>query len=489
MADITNNAEDLDKGEKSSGKGTQKLTTRIKNKFLKNKFVRTMYKGIGSSKVKNAIPPPQSSQDVYYQMQAEMLRKQEKAKNKVFNFGAHKRAAKIVLPFLVLIVIIIVVAYPYISHSPVVANVNSYMQIHYGSTYGKIGSLFSSLWNSVVSGFAFIENPFASQIPPPTITNATPTFTSFLALTVPSNQYLTLTGTSETQSFEYSVKDTSNVPLGSGTPNNVLVNMSCGNTYSKQATTVCEDLINTFEQPPATSQSFPPVVENVGLIKEIFPTQQITNSTLVQFKCPSSPITFPTGGSLLLNFTVFNYSTASIMPLEFVSQSFDSQLISSSPLIPSQPSISFTAAGPVQVKLSTDALEPILTKLGAVPISLSIGNSGTGGYHLNSLSLFISTALSSSNPATNPSNGLWTCQVSSGMQRQNFVFPSGYWNCTISNPALLQSSSNFFFTLPALQTLNGLHFDTIPVLAYANYNYIQQLNIPFVVQNQTTACG
>jgi hypothetical protein len=144
-----------------------------------------MYKGIGSSKVKNAIPPPQSSQDVYYQMQAEMLRKQEKAKNKVFNFGAHKRAAKIVLPFLVLIVIIFVVAYSYISHSPAVASVNSYMQIHYGSAYGKISSLFSSLWNSIVGGFAFIENPFASQIPPPTITNATPTFTSFLALTVP----------------------------------------------------------------------------------------------------------------------------------------------------------------------------------------------------------------------------------------------------------------------------------------------------------------
>lgn len=432
------------------------------------------------------IPSPNSAQDLYYKMQIEMLKKEAKKKNKVIQ-DWHTRSLKIAIPILIFIIVFFFVSYHYIVTSPSFSTANTYLLLHF-PVLGTIGHLIASIPSSISSGLNFISNPLASTTPPSQVVNVTSTFTSFLGLSAPTGQTLTLTGTSETQSFSYFVTDNANVPVGSSTSNNVLENISCGGT-STQATSVCDALLSDFDTPPATSQSSPPIVTGFPLTANELPTQSLSYSFTATFKCPSSPIKFPTYGSFLLGLTTFNYTAGSILPLEYASQSVAAQLTSAShPLIPSLPSVVFVTAGPIQLKLSTNLPEPILTKADQVPINVQINNIGTGSYSLNAVSLFISTNLSQSNPDELTANSMWSCSVSSGLTRQNFVFPAGYWNCTIS-PRFLSSGSSFLFTLPAMQTLNGLHFNTIPVLGYVNYNYASKLSLPFVVQNETTVCG
>jgi hypothetical protein len=50
MADIINNAEDLDKGEKSSGKGTQKRLMRIKINFLRTSLCAPCIRALEAAK-------------------------------------------------------------------------------------------------------------------------------------------------------------------------------------------------------------------------------------------------------------------------------------------------------------------------------------------------------------------------------------------------------------------------------------------------------
>ncbi|MCL4406717.1 hypothetical protein M1139_01305 [Candidatus Parvarchaeota archaeon] len=448
---------------------------------------RPLSKVVGTSKMPSSeIPAAKTPEDLYYKMQIEEMKKAAKKKNKIIQ-NVSKRSLKIAIPIIIVILVVFFLAYGYIVTSPTVSTANTYLLLHF-PVLGTVWHLIASIPASISSGISFISNPLASTTPPSQVVNVTSTFTSFLGLSAPTGQTLTLTGASETQSFSYFVTNNANVPVGSSTSNNVLENISCGGT-STQATSVCDALLSNFNTPPATSQSSPPIVTDFPLTTNELPTQSLSYSFTATFKCPSSSIKFPTYGSFLLGLTTFNYTAGSILPLEYASQSVAAQLTSAShPLIPSLPSVVFVTAGPIQLKLSTNLPEPILTKADQVPINVQINNIGTGSYSLNAVSLFISTNLSNSNPDELTANSMWSCSVSSGLTRQNFVFPSGYWNCTIS-PRFLSSGSSFLFTLPAMQTLNGLHFNTIPVLGYVNYNYASKLSLPFVVQNETTACG
>ena len=356
-----------------------------------------------------------------------------------------------------------------------------YFNTYYGASFKPVTGLISSIENSLLTGIEVIQNPYniGGTAPPPTI-NTTQTFKQFLVLTAVPNQVITMTNNPQLSTILYSIKDNANVPLGSGTPNNVLVSLSCGSTVSQQSAKVCQDMLSNFTSPVHASS--PPVITNLPLISEILPSETIDNSTSFYLNCPLAKTTFPTGATVLGNFTIKNYTAATILPIEFVSYNFNQKLLQASqPVLPSVPSVNFVTPGPIQVELSVPVQQPISTQVESVPINVKINDIGTGSPNISTLVLFVSKQFYPSNPT----NGQWTCTNSFPFNRGGFQFPgSGYWACTLP-ASQLKGTTSFIFSLPHVATLGGLHFNTMSVIAGVVYNYNELLNIPFIIDNET----
>ena len=382
-------------------------------------------------------------------------------------------------PFIIIIGLVVIYFIFYAS-----SNVGiSYTELTYGSIFSKVGSLLSSGAGGIYTFITVdLMNPnLALTQPQVTSTNSTPTFSSFLTFSYPSNQKVALTTNPQQGLVFYSVYNSGNVPLGPDTSNNLLVNISCGNTFSSGATQYCKDLLTSFTS-PAQKSSSPPEITNSVLIGNLAPGETKENATTFNLSCPTSKLTFPLSMSLLANFLITNYTAAVILPVEFMSSSFQNQLIASSQaFIPSEPSFNFYSAGPVQIKVYTEVSQPIPTKINSLPLGVTISNHGSYPYSINNISLYISKSFYPSNP----SNSYWSCVSAKAMIRLGFQFPgSGYWDCYINSASTLNSGNVFYFDLKPVESLNGMHFNTMTVVGYVNYNYDENLNMPVVVSNQ-----
>ncbi|MCL5420835.1 MAG: C2H2-type zinc finger protein [Candidatus Parvarchaeota archaeon] len=413
------------------------------------------------------------------------LEQEKKERRRLFNPDNAVRGVKkhslIVAPFLI-ILIILVVYFVFFASSNVGI---SYTEVTYGSLFSKIGGLISSGFSSISTFIADIQNPnlLVTQ-PQVTAVNSTPTFSSFLTFTYQSNQQVALTTNPQEGTIFYSVYNNGNVPLGPDTANNLLVNISCGSTVSPGAAQYCRDLLTKFVTPAQTGSS-PPRVSNANLINVLAPGETKENLTYFDLSCQpaSGKLTFPLSMSFLASFLIKNYTAAVISPIEFMSNSFQSQLISSAQaFVPSEPSFNFYSSGPVQIEVYTALRQPILTKIDSIPLEVTIKNTGNYPYQINNLSLYISKEFYPSNPSTSQ----WKCSTATPISRQGFQFPgSGYWNCYISDSKVLSSGSTFYLDLNPVTSLNGMHFNTMTVIGYVNYNYNESLNMPVVITNQS----
>lgn len=392
-----------------------------------------------------------------------------------------KKYSLILLPFLVL-VIVLGVYFIFFAQSNVGI---SYSELTYGSVFSKITGLISSGISSISTFIAEVQNPnlLVTQ-PQVTAVNSTPTFSSFLTFSYPSNQEVVLTTNPQQGTILYSVSNNGNVPLGPGTSNNLEVNISCGNTFSPGAAKFCNDMLDSFTSPTET-QSSPPKVVDSSLVNILVPGETKENTTTFDLSCPSpsDKLTFPLSMSLLATFLVKNYTAAVILPIEFMSDAFQSQLVSSAQaFVPAEPSYNFYSSGPVQMEIYTVIKQPIITKIDSIPLEVTLTNHGQYTANINNVSIYINKDFFPSNPSTS----YWSCVTATSVERQGFQFPgSGYWDCYINNQKILDSGSTFYLDLSPVNSLDGLHFNTMTVLGYVNYNYNESLNMPVVVANQT----
>ncbi|MGC8533649.1 MAG: hypothetical protein ACP5MV_03435 [Candidatus Parvarchaeum sp.] len=412
------------------------------------------------------------------------LEEENKAKTQLLDKDLLKKSLKkhslLLAPFIILLVIIVIY---FIFVAPTNVGI-VYTEVTYGSIFSKVGGLISSGISSISTFIAEVQNPnlLVTQ-PQVTAVNSTPTFLSFLTFSYPSNQQVVLTTNPQQGTILYSVDNNGNVPLGPDTPNNLEVNISCGSTVSPGAATYCKDMLSKFIN-PAETQSSPPAIKDSSLVGILAPGETKENITNFELSCPpsSDKLTFPLTMSFLASFLVKNYTAAVILPIEFMSDSFQSQLVSSSQaLVPAEPSFNFYSAGPVQIEVYTVVKQPVITKIDSVPLEVSLKNNGNYPYQVNNVSLYISKNFYPSNPSTS----YWSCVTASPTQRQGFQFPgSNYWDCYISNSKVLSSGSTFYLDLNPVSSLNGMHFNTMTVIGYVNYNYNETLNMPVVISNQ-----
>ena len=415
------------------------------------------------------------------------LEQEEKQKNRLFDTTSAKRSIKrnsvLFAPIIVLLVIVVIY---FIFIAPTNVGI-VYTEVTYGSIFSKIGGLISSGISSISTFIAEVQNPnlLVTQ-PQVTAVNSTPTFLSFLTFSYPPNQQVVLTTNPQQGSILYSVYNNGNVPLGPDTSNNLEVNISCGSTVSPGAAKYCQDLLSKFISPPET-QSSPPAIKDSSLVGILAQGETKENITNFELSCPpsSDKLTFPLSMSFLANFLIKNYTAAVILPIEFMSDSFQSQLVSSSQaLVPAEPSFNFYSAGPVQIEVYTVVKQPVITKIDSVPLEVTLKNNGNYPYEINNVSLYISKDFYPSNPSTS----YWNCVTANPVQMQGFQFPgSNYWDCYISNSKVLSSGSTFYLDLNPVNSLNGMHFNTMTVIGYVNYNYNETLNMPVVISNQ--ACS
>lgn len=406
--------------------------------------------------------------------------KESRASTQLFDRDKMVKGAK---KYSAIILIIILLALPvgiffYVNSANHTGPFSYQLESYYGPFFSQISSFITPLFSLISNELTCVANPVncvgthnSNQTQ-----QVYTTFTSFLS-TQPSQNpqtiFLTSSSGNTLGQLFYTVQNTANVPLGSGTSNDILLNESCGSNNDPAATINC---VGTTPQSPA-------FVENgVQLLPVIFTQQTIENRTDLSVQCPWNPnVQLNSIASLQLNFTVKNYSAATIFPIQFMDSTFYQQLVSSQQTFnPTQPSISFVSPGPVQVTLSTTEPQPIVTDTGNMPISIAVSQeAGAGGtFHINSLSIFIPKSLWSSAPS---SSG-WSCSTSNGGRSQQFILPgNNYWNCTSQlGDAIQQGGAQF--TLPQVLSLNGEHFNSVPLLAYINYNYYQSMDMPFIVR-------
>jgi hypothetical protein len=428
--------------------------------------------------------------------------REARARTSFFDRDAIVRAVKkhTMLIILVLIIMILPGFFLYIDYTGHTGLFSYQEASFYDPILSSVGSFFAPLGHLLASYWACIGTPVLCQGFQNTNTTVVvyPTFSSFLTTTPAANPqtvFLIQNGANSGQLF-YSVTNNANIPLGMDTGNPILFNASCGSLDNPAGVMVCQNTVSL-------SPGIPPnVLNNVQsdyrLVSSIFPGETIENQTVISASCPVNPqITLPSIADVLLNFTIKNYSAASISPIEFISNSFDEQLLSSQQgLVPSEPSVTFVSPGPLQIALGTSEPQPIITDTGNVPINIQITNNGPGSYIINSLIIYVPKSLWPSNPYPAGAQGGWQCSdvadipSLASLREIDFVFPtSGYWACktTISSSAI--EVSGIQIILPNVPGLGGMHFNTVPILTYLNYNYIQQMEMPFVLRPEAGTCA
>ncbi len=393
--------------------------------------------------------------------------------------GTKKYSAIIIILILIALPVIIFV---YLSTSSHTGFFSYQEQSYYGPIFSGVWSYISPIWGLISGELACVANPVSCVgVQNTNVTqNVYPTFTSFLSAN-PSQgtqtTFITSSYPGTPADLFYTVQNTANVPLGYDTSNNVLLNTSCGSTDDPAATFNCQYSTNITSPKPYDAR-LSPVLE-AG--------QTITNQTAVNVFCPTNlQVQLDSIASIQLNFTITNYSAASIVPIEFVTNAYATELsIAGQELVPNAPTVSFVSPGPISIILSTSDPQPIETQSGNMPISVQVSNANPGNsYSLNALSVFIPMSLWSVNVSSEISqlNPIWSCSQANGGRTMGFVLPSsGYWNCTAKNPNDIVQ-----LVLPQVLSLPGAeHFDTVPLLAHVNYNYIQKMNMPYVIRGSS----
>ncbi len=417
------------------------------------------------------------------EMEVAKAKKEIAAESAIFNGAKIRRGVKkfgLVIGLLILIMLPIGL-FLYLGYTSHTGAFSYQEESYYGPVFSSVWSFIAPLGNLITSELSCVANPVSCLgTRTTTITQQVyPTFASFLSLSASNTQTVFLTtqspsGTNLGQLF-YSMENTGNVPIGVGTSNQVSVNVSCGSSNDAAAVTNCQQLTNMTSTTRYDSAY-------------LFPGDTLVHETSINGHCPVSGSNIGTSGgtiaSLSFNFTIYNYSAATIFPIEFEDNSFNQQLISSSQvLVPSLPSVNFVSPGPLQIALSLREPMPILTAATVIPVDTAITNNGAGGTSLNSFSIFVPMSLWPTSPES-LNAGVWRCSPSNGGTRMNFAFPgSNYWNCSAVNPL---SASQII--LPAVSSLSGMHFNTVPILGYINYNYIQYLDMPFIIRPEGITC-
>ncbi len=471
---------------------------RVKNAGSK---IRNAGSKVSSSLFRRNSPassaPSTPNDTIAEQLSALRLKQAEAAAREpyqLFNRANVVRGAKKYSAILIILVLISlpVIIFVYLSVSNHTGFFSYQEQSYYGPIFSAIGSYISPLFSLVSNELACVANPVTCAGTQNTnVTQSVyPTFTSFLT-TVPTQNpqtaFIISSSSANPVDLFYTVKNTANVDLGTKVGIPVLVNTSCGSTDDPAAA------FNCIYTTGITS----PTEYDAGLTPLIYSGQTITNQTAIGVSCPPSTspgnqVQLDSIASLQLNFTIENYTAASIFPIELVENAYAQELsVAGQPLIANAPSVTFVSPGPVQVTLSTSEPQPVETITGNIPINIGVTNSGSGSnYYLNSLSVFVPMSLWPVNPSdrSNPNNPnpSWTCSPSNGGRTTNFVLPNNnYWNCTAQNPNnVVQLVLSQVTTLPGAE-----HFDTVPLLAHINYDYIQDMDMPYVLRGESsTTC-
>ncbi len=459
----------------------------FKNKVKGNQPQSNTPKQLGNPPSQNSNIGSQSNPDTsqknvdWQQEYYKNLIKEEKQKNLKRQYS---NLFKLIIGFVIIVIVISIPMFLFYTHS----GIFSY-QIE---SFSGITSFFSPLFSEVSQSFYCLSSPISCVTTTSTVVNQTaPTFTSFLSINTPSQPQILFT--SGSGYLFYDLGNTANVPLGANRPNQFSITYTCGSNE------LCQNLTSLGKNSKT--------VQNPVLL---FPGSTIQQQFLINGKCPSNQNLakqLPVEAQLYVETDVSNYSAGSIFPVNYINYSFYNQLLSSSQaFIPNQYSVVYVSPGPVQISISTDMKQPILSNTN-LSMLVQIQNNGQGEYYLNNLTVFIPAYIPgqqagfssvSTMAITLPVNSgggtqsinlnVGQCILSSGGQVQNFVFPGDtFFKCNLdvsSNPHL--SSINFI--LPPPELLNNEHFDTIPILLYVNYNYVQNYTIPFIVEN-TTSCS
>lgn len=437
------------------------------------------------------------------------LKYEKRHRTAIFDRDAFVRSAKRHALFLAIIFFgsLPFIAFAYISFTSHTYAFSYQQESFYGPILSQLWSYtIGPLWSAIVNinacnEFGYISN-YAVCSGTQNVNKTVVvyrTFTSFITATPAQNPltvFMSQAKDNPGQLF-YSVTNNANVPLGSSTSNHLLVNTSCGGSNAGYSADVyiCKGTTNLSNNLPASY--------NTPLVPSVYPSETIENQTQVLVSCPVNTlkIQLPSFADMLLNFTIQNYSAASVFPVEFIDSAFDQQLFASQQgLIPSAPSVTFVSPGPLQVSFSTSEPQPIITNGGNVPINLAIANNGPGRYVINKFIIFVpkslwpneSQAYPSCTPSSQQSCAAWSCVDAANIPHpiaMNFVFPtSGYWACTSTITSSAIASAGTQIVLDNVPGLAGMHFNTVPILAYINYNYIQQMDMIFKPFPQGFTC-
>ena len=440
------------------------------------KKVRGKLKG-SSSEPAQQPAAASSAEEKYY----EQLIKESQKKEALFNAGPAKRkilrGSIMLIP--VFILLIVIGSFLYISSVSHGGLFSYSFETYYGPIFGQIGSFISPITSLVSSDISCISNVIACTSPTPTaaVNNTYPSFTSFLAFTPESpvpTFYIENVSSFYNELF-YTVKNNANVPLGSSYPNNILMSLSCGPGSKDPRSHVCFQTVN--------NNTFPGGINSpsyfLPFISTVLPSDSIINETNVHLECPVSDTTLakelPVESQLYMDFDITNFTAVTLLPLEFINSTFNSQIYSSE-LKPTVQSTNFVTPGPIQVSALVNVPQPVLSGSSSIPINIELKNHGSGAFVLNSLLVFYSARFGDAS-SLNPQ---WSCAQADGGRAGNFVLPNAsYYACSAS----VSTGQNFVFVLPNKPIAS--HFDTFPLIAAANYGYQENYTAPFFVRNQT----
>ncbi len=361
----------------------------------------------------------------------------------------------------------------------------------YGPYISGIESYASSTF-SMVSNFLSNPQGYITNYFFPKTTVVTPpvtTFTSFVTITPPpSEQSLYITSSSPTsptrESLEFVIGNSANLPLGSGYPNKLSLDITCA-----KGDNVCSNLTDL-----GNGESFTPNV--------VFPGSEVQEGVPINVQCPTNNPSLakelPVQSSVQIIANATNYTAASLLNLQYINSTFYNELLySSQAYIPAEQATVVPSQGPLEVIPNLGESEPVASAQNA-SISIKINNLGSGNYALNNLTVYLPYKYSfyngvsyegySFSSVVNMNKNSFDCSLLDISQNnqldivQNFAFPTYYYiKCWPTN---LQQSS-FLLELPNFTMPNEAHFETIPIIFQMNYNYTQTSSVSFYVINDT----
>ena len=180
----------------------------------------------------------------------------------------------------------------------------------------------------------------------------------------------------------------------------------------------------------------------------------------------------------------------------FVNKQYVKTLVSSQQsFYAQQPSEDFVSPGPVEIVANYQGQMPILNSTTLVPINIQMTNGGQGNVAINSFDIiFNSTDFSAASldvgGYTIPTSG--DCIPATAKTILSFKLPgAGYEDCHIPSNYFKNSGINTLINLNLnlVHFNSNLHFDTLPIILYTNYNYSQMQSDTINVANYTTGCS